>query len=264
MWCESFTSRIMIRAGRTGRHPPARAGFTLIELLVVIAIIAILAAVLFPVFARAREQARMTVCMGNVRQLGNAFKMYLDDYEGYFPSIGANAMVRATDWVSVNPAYLYPNSSYIIADVARGSLWPYVREKKVYVCPSDRAYYLYNHRKVEVSYMMTDPFDIRSGAPVHEDEITYPSSTIMLIEEGNENWHNDGSFYPYANYQDYRQGGSSSDIPADWHFGRGMVLFADCHAGAYLKEDIKPTGGVPSGGPYPKYFHWFQVRRDRE
>jgi prepilin-type N-terminal cleavage/methylation domain-containing protein/prepilin-type processing-associated H-X9-DG protein len=63
---------------------PMRQGFTLIELLVVIAIIAILAAILFPVFAQAREKARQSVCGSNMKQLGNAQQMYLQDYDEQF------------------------------------------------------------------------------------------------------------------------------------------------------------------------------------
>lgn len=65
-----------------------RKGFTLIELLVVIAIIAILAAILFPVFSRAREQARKTSCLSNMKQLGQAMTMYLQDWDEKFPLLG--------------------------------------------------------------------------------------------------------------------------------------------------------------------------------
>src|SRR5439155_7935799 len=67
-----------------GRHQ--KKGFTLIELLVVIAIIAILAAILFPVFAQARDKARQATCTSNLRQIGNAFQLYIQDHDGRAPT----------------------------------------------------------------------------------------------------------------------------------------------------------------------------------
>ena len=72
-----------------------RRGFTLIELLVVIAIIAILAAILFPVFAQAREKARAATCVSNLKQIGNAMMMYVQDYDERLP--GA-ASPGSNDW----------------------------------------------------------------------------------------------------------------------------------------------------------------------
>ena len=62
-------------------------GFTLIELLVVIAIIAVLAALLFPAFAKAREQARQTTCLNNLRQVGLGIKSYIEDHDEQFPYV---------------------------------------------------------------------------------------------------------------------------------------------------------------------------------
>ena len=70
-----------------------RAGFTLIELLVVIAIIAILAAILFPVFAQAREKARAIACLSNCKQTGLAYAMYTQDYDEMTPSIDKHQLV---------------------------------------------------------------------------------------------------------------------------------------------------------------------------
>ena len=73
-----------------------RRGFTLIELLVVIAIIAILAAILFPVFARAREKARQASCLSNLKQLGLGLMMYAQDYDERLP--GTYTMVPPGPW----------------------------------------------------------------------------------------------------------------------------------------------------------------------
>ncbi|MGO8670572.1 MAG: type II secretion system protein [Capsulimonadaceae bacterium] len=87
-----------------GPREPRLRGFTLIELLVVIAIIAILMAILFPVFATARRDAQRTACSSNMGQIALAIRMYSDDYDGKFPRVGI--MVSQGVWVCTN--YLAP------------------------------------------------------------------------------------------------------------------------------------------------------------
>lgn len=108
-----------------------RKGFTLIELLVVIAIIAILAAILFPVFAKAREKARQASCLNNVKQLALAFFTYAQDYDEQCakcyarggPGVAGQSLIR---W------YWQPGNE--------GMLYPYVKNSQVFQCPSGNCY----------------------------------------------------------------------------------------------------------------------------
>jgi len=107
------------------RKLPKTTAFTLIELLVVIAIIAILAAILFPVFARARENARRASCESNLKQIGLGIIMYTQDYDERMPASSANN--------SIGNGIVPPGDhSYNIVHY----LDPYVKSTQIFVCPS--------------------------------------------------------------------------------------------------------------------------------
>jgi prepilin-type N-terminal cleavage/methylation domain-containing protein/prepilin-type processing-associated H-X9-DG protein len=110
-----------------------RAGFTLIELLVVIAIIAILAAILFPVFAQAREKARQVACMSNEKQIGTAVLMYLQDYDETYPAIDLDVTSAANA-----PILPLPDGRKYQGLMGWAlQYFPYIKSKDVFVCPND-------------------------------------------------------------------------------------------------------------------------------
>jgi prepilin-type N-terminal cleavage/methylation domain-containing protein/prepilin-type processing-associated H-X9-DG protein len=141
-------------------------GFTLIELLVVIAIIAILAAILFPVFARAREKARTTSCQNNMKQIGTAFAMYRSDYDGRMPM----------DWYQSednNRVYRWIHTTY-----------QYIYDDNIYQCPSEPT-------TTDVAwsppYTTSGPFSSYYYAHhflalESDSDIRSPSATVMLMD----------------------------------------------------------------------------------
>ena len=177
-----------------------RKGFTLIELLVVIAIIAILAAILFPVFARAREKARQTSCLNNCKQMGLAHMMYLQDYDE-----------------ELVPAYLYNMpGSY---NQWHEFLQPYIKNWQVQACPSA------GHQSL--SYGINRSIFRTSYYGRKLSEVKYPAETIIIADS---DWTRSTADYPGNN--SYRIAASfhpSFFIPAR-HNGGANIAFADGHA----------------------------------
>jgi prepilin-type N-terminal cleavage/methylation domain-containing protein/prepilin-type processing-associated H-X9-DG protein len=110
-----------------------RRAFTLIELLVVIAIIAILAAILFPVFAQAREKARQATCQSNLKQIGSAFAMYVQDYDECFPNTGVPDLWQGRYWRWPLKPYLGYNRQVEGSAPLKSS----GSDTHILICPSD-------------------------------------------------------------------------------------------------------------------------------
>ena len=130
--------------------------FTLIELLVVIAIIAILAAILFPVFARARAKAQQTACLNNVHQIALSFQMYLSDYDQTYPG-----------WNGPGSFYTEPNYWT--------TLQPYIRNTQVVKCPTD------NSSAAEPPQRQSYAMNAELHG-IREDRIVHPSQIILTLE----------------------------------------------------------------------------------
>jgi prepilin-type N-terminal cleavage/methylation domain-containing protein/prepilin-type processing-associated H-X9-DG protein len=147
-------------------------GFTLIELLVVIAIIAILAAILFPVFAKAREKARQATCQSNEKQLGLAVLQYVQDYDEYWPS-GGNG----------------PHGGFGCGAGWAGDIYPYVKSLGSYTCPDDSNQastgnvvlsYGYNQN---LSAFPNNNFP-QTQSTNNSAALQSPASTVVLVEMG--------------------------------------------------------------------------------
>ncbi|MBI5832865.1 MAG: DUF1559 domain-containing protein [Armatimonadetes bacterium] len=173
-----------------------RKGFTLIELLVVIAIIAILAAILFPVFAKAREKARMSSCQSNLKQLGTAFTQYTQDYDEKYP------FGHCGPWDGS------------VADVRWNvAVQPYIKSQQVFRCPSNtNNNWAWNYG----GNAWSDGFEGKSLAAV-----TRPANKILVLD-----WNDNISGPPEA-FGDWR-----GQINYTIHNEMNNILFADGHVKA--------------------------------
>lgn len=213
-----------------------RKAFTLIELLVVISIISVLAAILFPVFARARENARRASCMSNLKQIGLGMMMYVQDYDERFPlAIWATNVYRGEGYVPQNDSSM-PGYKFTIKNNAMGSpsghfvnwmdiIYPYVKSVQVFQCPSatDTTVPGYGYNT-----LVGDAFNEGPGHPIALSEINNAADLIVNMD-GNHSisWmYSSGNIlcglYATPSRTEYR-----SYYP---HFDGGTYAFADGHA----------------------------------
>jgi prepilin-type processing-associated H-X9-DG protein len=225
--------RVAHAAGRSALRSPvcpsrARPAFTLVVLLVVIGLIALLAALLFPVLLSARNAARRSTCVSNLKQLGVAFLLYAADHDDTLPLAGGSSAVVAA-WID----YDSPGE--------RGGIYPYVRQfsktgPSVYRCPSGRPD-TSNYTAVSSTYAMNDYLRPWHGTwphnvphePLSLAQIEAPPRTILLFEvtqhrEGYAN-RNGSPYFHTVN----RETGLPVGVPQIYHQGGSNFLFCDGH-----------------------------------
>lgn len=176
-----------------------RRSFSIIEMIFVLGIFALLAAFLFPSLSAVREMARATVCISDLRQLGQAFVLYTGDYDGRFPECG--------DWHEASSAgWVWCDREFAI-EASRGVLFDYTgRVDGVYRCPGNS--------EARISYTMNHTLD--------RQPISFFPNTVLLVEESEAAFGgrgpNDGVFYADHTREDFL---------TKRHRGGGHFLFTD-------------------------------------
>jgi prepilin-type N-terminal cleavage/methylation domain-containing protein/prepilin-type processing-associated H-X9-DG protein len=256
-------------------------GFTLIELLVVIAIIAILAAILFPVFATARESARRTMCVSNLKQLGLATQLYVQDYDETFPKLEDGSAARMTIANLLDP---YIKTSKRNVNNLGGNLWP---EDSVWRCPSGFTYDfgdVTSYYTVAYNWLyLTEVDSSKNFVPDWSAPSKYgiwawtqpgrslaavgsPSETVLMADAG----HSDGPHGKKATWSTLLSPAAlKANGPQDWldamearHNETANIVWVDGHTKAAKLESVygrwdtstNPPTFIPTQNPPDKFF----------
>lgn len=234
-----------------------RKGFTLIELLVVIAIIAMLMAILAPALQRVKEQTRTIICRSNLRQYGIASRMYLDENDGRFPD--------PYTWLYTKAGTGGTPDENIMDLKPDGSLWPYLKDKDVHMCPTFRIYAKQTGRRnAQYSYTMNAYLGgwrggdtNTSGGIVREIEVRHPAEIFCFSEENT--WKIPGLSDFVINDNNLLVGpaGDPIDCFATYHNvssvrrneGSGNLLFVDSHVDIISAKQQEDGGNFKFAWP---------------
>ncbi len=216
----------------------SRKGFTLIELLVVVAIIAILMAILMPAMQRAREQGKRAVCMNNVKQFGMCWVMYADENDQMMVNACTVANTEGHASQALEPCWLYfhddwrNNVDKCIQGIKDGAMWPYIKQLKIYKCPT-------GIRGEQNTYAIVDAMNgamisipgVKDLVIRKKTQIKRPGERMVYVDEGKTSPQSWTIFYDRESWWD--------GVPV--RHGQGTNFnFADGHA-EYWKWDDNRT-----------------------
>lgn len=253
---------LVVPRRRDSRTSRACKGFTLIELLVVIAVIAILAAILFPVFAKSREKARRTSCLSNLKQIGNAYAMYRADYDGInvhyrmCPDRPGDPLCKTAGVPSGtgpnNPPATGPNEIWWApydptqvpdgqpgAGFKNGLLYPYVKNVQIFKCPSEPQW--------QCGYGMNYSEGSPNGQP--ESFVSVPATRLIVWDHRRSPGCSD-SRLPAPPRPPWQPFSDVSHYP-DRHNGGGNGLFYDGHVKWLIPTQLRVTNFREPGTPPP-------------
>ena len=265
-------------------HRTRRSAFTLIELLTVIAIIAILAAILFPAFAKAKEKAMQATCTSNLKQLALSMVMYTTDFDQRYPSSGDGFQFsQSSDWVFVTATGTAGAQA-----VELGSLFPYVKNAQMYQCPNaeiQSGLVLYQGQQYHrTSYSINGklssggPPDITTNPPggnylgIRVNRVLYPAQTFLFVEEQDATLgFNHGDYNDSLFYIEMSTGWSDQPCGAfdqtSRHANGSLAAFCDGHvkflAYAELTPMIMPSWPPTMGAGWARgvHFAWYFPQR---
>jgi prepilin-type N-terminal cleavage/methylation domain-containing protein/prepilin-type processing-associated H-X9-DG protein len=263
---------------KNGRH----CGFTLIELLVVIAVIALLAAILFPVFAQALEKGRQTSCLSNVKQIATAIMLYLQDHDEFFPPV----------------VEIYPSDVWLFEGTWMKRLEPYTKNLGIFICPSSqyrdlnwqagKPDLLFNYSfspTIRSTPTGSDATDLTGAfgtakweglggyfgtkrigyysriAPSHGlAEVARPAETVAINDHNSFDWGLTASQFYYPEPRHVRE--KDVELPNGLKYPSGLMnaVFCDGHAKALKQErllEIRKDFTTRYGSPRDVYIHFW-------
>jgi prepilin-type N-terminal cleavage/methylation domain-containing protein/prepilin-type processing-associated H-X9-DG protein len=232
-----------------------RNGFTLIELLVVIAIIAILAAILFPVFARARENARRASCQSNLKQIGLGIMQYTQDYDERFSPSSNNEADYALSGLRIGP---YTKSDQLLVCPSHSDVsYPVRKTSGVGTTPT--SYYVSGDTYEEPNIVDGLTWGVYSGdSGISQAQVGSTAETIMVAERDGTN--TDGHVDRGTATATTGTSGDTSDFVTNRHLDTANYLFVDGHVKAYKRPNPRASNdrtGANTTVNGVAYWYWW-------